>query len=488
MTQASLRGSLYKSFAGQWISALTMFGTSLIVARLLKPDELGIYAVSLALATVIQTLQNVGSSEFVLYSKDLDLSDRRAAFGLSLMAATAVAFLLVGLAVPIAEWYAVPQMADLLYIFALTVLINALSSPVSSMFARHERFAVISAANAITIIVQSGAAIALILLDYSFYALALSGTVAAVVSVIFHALLGREFILYRPSLSGMRRLTNFSAKMFALNILDQIYNACPQILIGRLAGLSSAAMYSRASIVTQIYSQVIARAVDPVIVARIASTNRESGDSSQVYITSSSILLAVSAPFFGFIAIYAGTIVPLLFGDQWGDAILPMRILCVGFTIWPLTSPTSSLLIAAGMIDLLVKIRTGMVMTRITLLALFAAGGLPIATTALTFTIFGNMVISMLAIRHVTGMSIRHYVHRLRSSLAATFVALAAAGVTAVFGQFAGLSAIGTLALAVATTGASWFLALKVGKHPIWLEGEIIVQAIRARRTGARAD
>jgi len=165
-----------------------------------------------------------------------------------------------------------------------------------------------------------------------------------------------------------------------------------------------------------------------------------------------------------------------------------MRILCVGFTIWPLTSPTSSLLIAAGMIDLLVKIRTGMVMTRITLLALFAAGGLPIATTALTFTIFGNMVISMLAIRHVTGMSIRHYVHRLRSSLAATFVALAAAGVTAVFGQFAGLSAIGTLALAVATTGASWFLALKVGKHPIWLEGEIIVQAIRARRTGARAD
>ena len=298
---------------------------------------------------------------------------------------------------------------------------------------------------------------------------------------MFHFLIGREFVLYRPGLSGISRLTNFSSKMFVLNILEQIYNACPPILIGRLAGLSSAAMYGRASIVTQIYSQIIARAVDPVIVARIASANRDSGDSSQVYIASSSILLAVSAPFFGFIAIYAGMIVPLLFGNQWGAAVLPMRILCIGFTIWPLTSPTSSVLIAAGIAKLLLKIRTGMVATRIILLVWFAAFGLPVAATVITLTIFGNMVISMLAIRHVTQISIRDYVRRLRTSLAATFGALVAAIIVAVVGQAADVPSLGTLAVAIAATGTMWLLMLKLTRHPIWLEGEIVVQAMRAR-------
>jgi O-antigen/teichoic acid export membrane protein len=216
---------------------------------------------------------------------------------------------------------------------------------------------------------------------------------------------------------------------------------------------------------------MIARAVDPVLAARLAADKRGGGAMASSLFVTSQALTAISIPFFGFIALYAHLVVPLMFGPQWGEAILPMRILCCGFAVWPLTSPTTALMLAAGRPGMLLRIRAINTILRVLLILLASPFGLPAMAVAVAVSTYINLAQSILAARTGAGIPIRDYARSIADSVKVSMAALLAAWLAPLaLAGAAHHNAIATLAAAVAGAGAAWLIVLRATHHPLWME------------------
>lgn len=84
---SSTRRSLKWSFAMQGGQFILQFGASVIIARLLTPAELGIFALAMAANALLYTVRDFGIGAYLIREEHLDTYKIRTAFGLWLMLA-----------------------------------------------------------------------------------------------------------------------------------------------------------------------------------------------------------------------------------------------------------------------------------------------------------------------------------------------------------------------------------------------------------------
>ena len=81
----SVRLALLSSLAGNYISVALQLLSTVIIARLLTPTEIGIYAVAAVLAQLAAQFRDFGMAEYLIQEKDLTNEKIRAAFGVNII-------------------------------------------------------------------------------------------------------------------------------------------------------------------------------------------------------------------------------------------------------------------------------------------------------------------------------------------------------------------------------------------------------------------
>ncbi|RZI98007.1 MAG: hypothetical protein EOP39_27330, partial [Rubrivivax sp.] len=100
-----VRRALAFSFIERWLSIIIALGSNVLLARLLSPEQVGIFSVSLSVIGVAQVLRDFGVVNYVIQEKELQQDSLRTAFGLSLLLGGGL-FLVVAAAAPaIADFY-----------------------------------------------------------------------------------------------------------------------------------------------------------------------------------------------------------------------------------------------------------------------------------------------------------------------------------------------------------------------------------------------
>src|SRR5262249_30307382 len=136
-----------------------------------------------------------------------------------------------------------------------------------------------------------------------------------------------------------------------------------------------------------------ADAIDGVLTAEYAAQNRMGGHIAHRFLSATRHMSAIAWPFFGAIAIYADPVIRVLYGDQWTAAIMPMRILCVASSFWPLNSPAISIILGTGAVDLNLRIRivqTAIYVGMVLVATPFGLNALAIASVASAVLMFAQ--------------------------------------------------------------------------------------------------
>ena len=80
----TVRRALALSFIERYFSIVLALGSNMVLARLLTPEQIGVYSVSLAVIGVAHVLREFGVGNFLIQQKDLHDDHVRTAFGLAL--------------------------------------------------------------------------------------------------------------------------------------------------------------------------------------------------------------------------------------------------------------------------------------------------------------------------------------------------------------------------------------------------------------------
>ncbi len=324
----SVRRSLVWSYGSQIVNLIVTFTTSVVVARILGPFELGIYAMALAVSGVLTAVLSFGTQAYVVREGELDPRVLRGAFTVNTALSLLLSLALIVAAV--AQWrWGRNDLALVFLIMAMGPVFSAFEFVPVTLFTREMRYSVISAISVLRTLVTASVTLTLVLIGSGAPGLAAGPVAANLICALVYMALRRRDLMFRPGFHQFRTIATFGLQMLSINGIAQLAQRGSDIILGQLLGLMALGLYARASnLSTLIFLNVYGMATG-VIFVQLSRDLRDTGEMHHSFVRALRMITGIMWPLLIGIAVLAGPLVLLLYGARWLPAALPLALLMV---------------------------------------------------------------------------------------------------------------------------------------------------------------
>ena len=167
-----VRRSLIVSFAEKYSITFVQLISSLIIARLLSPTEIGLFSVAMLIIGFAHMLRDFGVSNYLVQERELSPEKIRAAFTVTLIIAWTAAVLLHLLSPLLAYFFDQPSLIGLINVLSINFWLIPFSSVAFGLLRRQLNFNALYWINTLTALVSSVLAVILAYSGFSFMSLA----------------------------------------------------------------------------------------------------------------------------------------------------------------------------------------------------------------------------------------------------------------------------------------------------------------------------
>ncbi len=414
-------------FAEKYMLAGLALASSVILARLLSPAEIGVYSIAAVLTGLAQVFRDLGTGQLLVARRELSSQEQRALFTIALAMGWGLALVLAALAEPLAKFYCQPELRTVLRILLLNFLLVPFSSQVIAMLRREMRASALFTVSASYGLVQFLATIAFASSRMGPSALAWGSFAATLASCVAALVLQPPGMAWRPAWQGVRELARPGGLAVTGNAIDEIGVVAPDLVAGKILGAEEVALLGKAQSVLALFNQAVTSAVSPVIFPLFAKHAREGGDPVHAYLAAAACITALSWPFFLYAGLFAAPLVRLLYGDQWQASVPLIRIMCGAAALYSMFNMARYLLLATGHIAEQARIDAISVAGRLALLVPAALAGLQWLAAAVALSLVLRSFVVLCCLRKLYGLEPGLLMRSLRKSAFAALAALAPA-------------------------------------------------------------
>lgn len=329
--------SIRRSFAWMALSQgglfVLQFGTSVLLAWLLTPYEMGVFAVAMAIVGLLSILRSLGLSGYIVRAKELTLTLQASVFTVNAVLAIFVSALTVGLSTIGGALLGEPGVRRLLMVVAVLPLVNIFDLLPATGLERSGNFRVIALLNLLRTVVANAVTLSSAYVGFSYMSLAYGQIAGAFVWVIAVNIIGRQYACFRFGLAAWRDIMNYGLQMLAISGITALASRLAELLLGRILGLEALGIYSRASSLnSQIWDNVHV-IITRIIFVDLAEKKRQNLSLRDSYLRVMEMTTALLWPAFTGLAVIAGPVVLVLYGQAWVGAALPLSFLSLSAVI-----------------------------------------------------------------------------------------------------------------------------------------------------------
>ncbi|MBC9177725.1 oligosaccharide flippase family protein [Pseudoroseomonas ludipueritiae] len=453
---------------------------SILIARLLGPYDMGIFAVALSIAGMLSVIRSVGLGSYIVRASAMTETMLATVFTIGLLLSAFVAVVIAGLGLLGEAVLEEPGVRHLLLLMAAPPLINAFEIIPAAAIERRADFRAVAAVNIARYSIANIATLCLAYAGHGYMSLGYGQVISAIVAMAMNNILGREWVRLRLGLQEWREVTRYGMQMLTLSLTSNLQGRLAELMLGKILGLTALGLFSRASGLTSILWENLQIVLIRVLFVDFAEQKRQGQSLRHSYLRIMRILTGFLWPAFTGIAIIAGPIVIVLFGDDWSEMIVLLSILAVSAALLVPIMISHDVFIISGKTARQMHIE----LFRAPLsLALFIAGcliSLPAAAAMKGVEAVLTVALYRSDLERMTDTRWNDYVRIYGESLLLT----AAAGIpAAIVMAFHGWSAHTPLPVVVAGVGAgvlAWVCTLRLTRHPLFDEGRRLLSRLRS--------
>jgi O-antigen/teichoic acid export membrane protein len=314
-------------------SSILSFGTAIIYARLLEPDQFGEGTLAITIGQTIGVPAAVMFYEVIIQRDELSDHQRDAAAWASVLLGGVLAAICWIAAEPVARWFGQASMAPLIAWTAPSIFLTGLTTVFLAELQRHMRFRAFAVAS-----ISSRSAGALMGIGA---ALAGTGAWGLVVQQTATAFFGAAAVLamsrrpprLRISLAELKPLVAFMGANTVGTLVG--YNVFRIFLIAAGSIMSTAALghLSLAVRVLETARHILANGANAILLPVLSRQKNDPAEFRRRYAQASKLGTAMTTPVFIGIASCADEIVRVLFGTHWLEAVPAFQILAIATAI-----------------------------------------------------------------------------------------------------------------------------------------------------------
>jgi len=348
--------ALFWSFAERFGQQSVQFVISVILARLLLPEQFGLIGMLAIFMAIAQSFINSGFGQALIQRKIVTHLDECTVFYFNIFVGFISAGLLFLCAQLIADFYNQPVLTALTQVLSLNLVINSFGLIQTTLLTKCMDFKTQLQVSLLATFLSGLIGITMAIMGYGLWSL----VAQSISSNLFRTILLWFFNSWRPSLifslKALSSMFSFGSRLLASGLLENVFQNIYHVIIGKLFLAANLGFFTRAKTLQELPTKNVSAIVNRVafpIFSLIQDDVVRTKHGMRKALTTLSFLIF---PIMIGLAVVAKPLITVLLTEKWLPSVLYLQLLCVVGLFYPIQALNLSVLNAKGRSDLVLRV------------------------------------------------------------------------------------------------------------------------------------
>lgn len=394
-------------FAERCGAQLVTFIVSIILARLLAPEDYGTIALVTVFTTILQVFVDSGLGTALIQKKNVDDLDFSSVFYFNFTVCIVLYIGMFLVAPSIAGFYEDDSLTPIIRVLSLTLLISGVKGIQQSYVSRNMLFKRFFFATLGGTIFSAFLGIGLAYAGFGVWAI----VVQQLSNTAIDTLILWITVKWRPkkmfSWERLKVLLSFGWKLLVSSLLDTVYNNLRNLIIGKFYSSADLAYYNQGDKFPKLIVTNINNSIDSVLLPTLSSEQDQRErvkDMTRRAIKTSTYIMA---PLMMGLAFCATSIVRIVLTEKWLPCVPYLQIFCITYMFWPIHTANLNAIKAMGRSDYFLKLEIAKKTIGMILLLCTMRFGVLVMAYSLLISTVTSMIINSWPNKSLLGYSLK---------------------------------------------------------------------------------
>jgi len=314
---SNIYSALLHSSLGRYLLKLIGLFSTIVIARLLTPQEVGTFAVASSVVMLMADFKLLGASTYLIRERELTENKIRSAYGLTIIICWSMGVLIFASAYHLSLFFNIPEVMIVFMILAVSFFVAPYISIPNALLTREYRFKEVNYIKISAAVGQIVLTVLLIYLGYSFYSLAWGHLLSVLIQLVMSIYYTRETKIYLPIFNGISPIAKMGIFTTISGTLRHAQLTIPDVIIGRMGTPTQVGIFSRGlGFINFVYESILA-GVLPVSQPYLSKKKNSNENVSDAYLKATGLILGVTWPVLVVASFASYPMIKLMFGENW---------------------------------------------------------------------------------------------------------------------------------------------------------------------------
>ena len=332
------------------------FVVSIILARLLSPEEYGLIGILTIFIAIFEAIVDSGFTNALIRKQNATDTDYSTVFYTNLVLSVVLAAVLFFCAKPISVFFERPELVSLTQVMSSVVVLNAFSLVQRARTTKAIDFKTQTKITFISSIGSGAIGISMAYMGYGVWALVAQQISSQLLTTLLFWLYNKWMPKFIFSWASFKEMWAFGSKLLASSLIDTAWKEVYQVVIGKCYSPATLGLYTRAKQFAGLCSSNLTSVIQRVSYPVLSSIQDDRQRLKQAY---QRVIKTTMFPSFvlmlGMAAISKPMIIVLI-GKQWLPCVPFLQIICLQMMLYPLHALNLNMLKVQGRSDLFLKL------------------------------------------------------------------------------------------------------------------------------------
>lgn len=330
---------------------LIRFAFSILLARLLLPEQFGLIGMLVLFMAVAQSLLDSGFGDALIQKKDASYTDMCSVFYFNLLVSILLALVLCLGAPLIANFYGELTLIPLTRVLSLSIVANAFGLVPLTLLIKLMEFKALLRANLISALLSGLLGTGMAFLGFGVWSLAVQSVSAAFLRSMLIWIQSRWYPGRVFSLKSLKTLFAFGSRLLLSGLLDTLFRNVYQPIIGKLFSAADLGYYVRAQTMQAPIVDTVGAALARVMFSALSPLQDDRVKLKHVYRKTISTVTLFHFSLMAGMIVIAEPLITLLITERWAASIPYFQLLCFVGLFYPLQVLNLNILKVMGYSD-----------------------------------------------------------------------------------------------------------------------------------------
>jgi PST family polysaccharide transporter len=305
------------SLIARGLALIIQFFSVVVLARLLSPDDFGIYTMATVFTSIFFVFQDVGLTDATIQAPSLNHETLSTLFWINSGIGLIIAIIICALSPVAVLFFKKPELKLILFVSSTAFIFWGISVQHLALLKRKLKFTEASIISVTSYFLGTLASIIGAMSGMRYWSLVLRD----IVSALFVFILTWIYCKWRPGLphqsSEVNKLVKFGLNSVGFYIVNYFSNYMDKAIIGKKFGSEPLGFYSRAYYIAVTPSSFMSQSLFHVAVSTLSKLREDQKKFQSYYHNALSLISFVGMPFSAFIVVLNKELVYILLGKQW---------------------------------------------------------------------------------------------------------------------------------------------------------------------------